>query len=121
MAYNTKIPLFRRWVLQNFPFIEQDFDALTDYQLICKVVEYLNKVIEVTNETTGQVELLTTALDHEYNRLPQDDEETQKKVQNSKAATKTLRHIFTLFKIKNITSKIVVNNTNSISIYSFVT
>ena len=62
MAYNTKIPLFRRWVLQNFPFIEQDFDALTDYQLICKVVEYLNQVIATVNETTGQVELLTNTV-----------------------------------------------------------
>lgn len=58
MAYNTKIPLFRRWVLQNFPFIEQDFDALTDYQLICKVVEYLNKVIDTTNTISEQVEYI---------------------------------------------------------------
>ena len=61
MAYNTKIPLFRRWVLQNFPFIEQDFDALTDYQLICKVVEYLNKVIDTVNAGGEQIELLTNA------------------------------------------------------------
>ena len=45
----TKIPFFRRVVLQNFPFIEKDFDALTDYEFLCKVVEYLNKVIEQTN------------------------------------------------------------------------
>lgn len=62
MAYNTKIPLFRRWVLQNFPFIEQDFDALTDYQLICKVVEYLNKVIEAVNADGEQIELLTNTV-----------------------------------------------------------
>ena len=62
MAYNTKIPLFRRWVLQNFPFIEQDFDALTDYQLICKVVEYLNKVIETVNASGEQIELLTNTV-----------------------------------------------------------
>lgn len=45
----TKIPFFRRAVLQNFPFIEKDFDALTDYELLCKVVEYLNEVIKQTN------------------------------------------------------------------------
>lgn len=45
----TKIPYFRRVVLQNFPFIEEDFDALTDYGFLCKVVEYLNKVIEQQN------------------------------------------------------------------------
>lgn len=45
----TRIPLFRRAVLQSFPFIEEDFDALTDYELLCKVVEYLNNVIEQQN------------------------------------------------------------------------
>lgn len=57
----TKIPKFRRCVLQNFPFIEQDFDALTDYQLLCKVVEYLNKVINSQNEVITITESLTAA------------------------------------------------------------
>ena len=57
----TKIPKFRRCVLQNFPFIEQDFDALTDYQLLCKVVEYLNKVITSQNEVIEVAESLTAA------------------------------------------------------------
>lgn len=80
MAY-TKIPLFRRWVLQNFPFIEQDFDALTDYQLICKVVEYLNKCIETVNASTEQIEILTNAfnqlkdyVDHYFDNLDVQDE-----------------------------------------------
>lgn len=38
------LPPFRKWILQNFPFIEDDFDAITSYQLWCKVVEYINKV-----------------------------------------------------------------------------
>lgn len=33
--------IFRNWVLQNFPFLEDDFDALTDYELFCKVFEYI--------------------------------------------------------------------------------
>lgn len=77
----TKIPLFRRWVLQNFPFIEQDFDALTDYQLICKVVEYLNAVITQTNATTEQVAVLTDAfnqlkdyVDHYFENLDVQEE-----------------------------------------------
>ena len=57
----TKIPKFRRCVLQNFPFIEQDFDALTDYQLLCKVVEYLNKVIDSQNQVIEIAEALTAA------------------------------------------------------------
>jgi len=57
----TRIPKFRRCVLQNFPFIEQDFDALTDYELLCKVVEYLNKVINSQNEVIEQTEQLVIA------------------------------------------------------------
>lgn len=52
---------FKWFVLQNFPFIEADFDAITNYQLYCKVVEYLNKVIEDTNKIGNQVENLTNA------------------------------------------------------------
>lgn len=33
--------IFRNWVLQNFPFLEDDFDALTDYELFSKVCEYI--------------------------------------------------------------------------------
>ena len=36
--------------LTNFPYIEQDFDALTDYELLCLVVKYLNDVIANQNE-----------------------------------------------------------------------
>ena len=52
----TKIPKFRRCVIQSFPFIEEDFDALTDYELLCKVVEYLNKVITSQNEVVEATE-----------------------------------------------------------------
>ena len=40
-----ELSYFKRWTLENYPFIEADFDAITDYQLYCKIVEYLNKVI----------------------------------------------------------------------------
>lgn len=59
------LPPFRGMVLQNFPFIEEDFDAITNYQLLCKVVEYLKNVIanelvieeNVTNLYNAFVEL----------------------------------------------------------------
>ena len=35
--------------LTNFPYIEEDFDALTNYELLCKVVEELNKMIDNMN------------------------------------------------------------------------
>lgn len=48
--YNYKLTPFKLFTLQNFPYIEADFDAITNYQLFCKVVEYLNQVI--ANENT---------------------------------------------------------------------
>lgn len=38
--------IFRNFVLKNFPFLEDDFDALTDYELFCKMVEYMKKSLE---------------------------------------------------------------------------
>lgn len=35
--------MIRNFVLQNFPFLEDDFDALTDYQLFCKMMGYIKK------------------------------------------------------------------------------
>lgn len=73
---DTKIPNFRRCVIQNFPFIEQDFDALTDYGLLSKIVEYLNTVINQTNTTTENMEALQNAfntlknyVDHYFDNL----------------------------------------------------
>ena len=50
---------FKLFVLENFPFIEADFDALTYYQMLCKVVGYLQDVI-TNNESLqyNQTELL---------------------------------------------------------------
>lgn len=33
--------MFRNWVFQTFPFLENQFDALTDYELFCKMMEYI--------------------------------------------------------------------------------
>lgn len=40
-----ELKYFKSWTLENFPFIEDDFDMITTYQFMCKIVEYLNKVI----------------------------------------------------------------------------
>ena len=56
---------FKGWVIENFPFIEADFDAITNYQLICKVTEYLNTVIYNQN----QVQNLSNELVDGYNNL----------------------------------------------------
>lgn len=56
-----KIYPFKWFVLENFPFIEADFDAITNWQLFCKLGEEINKIIEKINLTGEQVENLTNA------------------------------------------------------------
>lgn len=56
-----KLYPFKWFVLQNFPFIEEDFDAITNYQLYCKVVEYLNKTLENVNVIGTKLEQLVNA------------------------------------------------------------
>ena len=65
---------FKWFVLEIFPFIEADFDAITNYQLLCKVVEYLNKTIDKTNELGSQVEILVNW----FNNLDVQDEVDKK-------------------------------------------
>lgn len=52
---------FKWFILENFPFIEADFDALTNWQLFCKLGKEMNKIIDSTNLTGEQVENLTNA------------------------------------------------------------
>lgn len=52
---------FKWFVLQNFPFIEADFDAITNWQLFCKLGEEMNKIIEKVNQAGEQTENLTNA------------------------------------------------------------
>lgn len=50
---------FKLWTLQNFPFIEEDFDALTNYEMMCKIVGKLNEVVDITNEQTETFKYLS--------------------------------------------------------------
>jgi hypothetical protein len=61
---DNKLRPFRLCVLQNFPYIEEDFDALTDYALLCKIVEYLNNVINSQNIVLNNVTELNTAYEN---------------------------------------------------------
>lgn len=54
----TKLSPFKLWTLQNFPFIAEDFDALTNYELMCKIVEKINEIINLTNEQTATFKYL---------------------------------------------------------------
>lgn len=67
--YNYKLTPFKLCVLENFPFIEADFDAITNYQLLCKVVEYLNHVIDNQNTVEDNFKIMDDNLNTLYNFL----------------------------------------------------
>ena len=46
---------FKLFVKSNFPFIEATYEALDNYGLYCKIVEYLNNVIENENSVEDNV------------------------------------------------------------------
>lgn len=57
---NKMLTPFRWCMLQSFPFIEATFDAIDNYSLLCKIIEYVNKNIEKTNQLGIKVEELNT-------------------------------------------------------------
>lgn len=62
-----KLCPFKWFVLENFPFIEADFDALTNWQLFCKLGKEMNKIITSVNSSGEQVEKLTDAFNNLQN------------------------------------------------------
>lgn len=57
----NKLTPFKWFVLENFPFIEADFDALTEWQLFCKLGKEMNKIINSENTLGIQMENVTNA------------------------------------------------------------
>ena len=66
-----KLTPFKLWVLQNFPFIEEDFDALTNYEMMCKIVAKLNEVVDLTNEQTTIINQLSESFQELYDFIHQ--------------------------------------------------
>lgn len=70
---------FKGWCQENFPFIEDDFNAITDYQLMCKLKEYVVSIgndvanLEIDyNELAGQIaelEEIVNSMDGEFDDL----------------------------------------------------
>ena len=107
MANIKKLPLFCRCVIQNFPFIEEDFDALTNYELLCKVVEFLNKVITSQNEVIGVANNLQDAFQqlHDYVANYFDNLDVQDEINNKLDAMVedgTLQEIITTYIQSNV-------------------
>lgn len=60
---------FKWFILENFPFIEADFDALTEWQLFCKIGKEINKIIDSQNIVGEQAENLTNAFNELQNYI----------------------------------------------------
>ena len=72
--------IFRNWVLQNFPFLEDDFDAITDYELFCKMVEYMKKSLDKIVEYQDEINEFRTELDTYKNYF--DNLDVQEEINN---------------------------------------
>ena len=55
---------FKWYILENFPFLEDSIDVLTNYQLFCKLGEMYNKEVDSINTLGIQVEGLTDWFDN---------------------------------------------------------
>ena len=97
---------FKWFVLQNFPFIDEDFDAITNYQLFCKLGEEINKLIESMNLAGEQVEELTNFVNNYFDNLDVQEEINNKL--DEMAEDGTLEEIVTSY--LNIKSMLVFDN-----------
>ena len=100
---------FKWYVLENFPFIEADFDALTNWQLFCKLGKEINKIINSVNVSGEQVETLTTAFNNLQNYVNNyfDNLDVQEEINNK------LDEMIQDGTIANILNDLVLNPLNN--------
>lgn len=85
---------FKWFVLENFPFIEADFDALTEWQLFCKLGKEINKIIDSQNVVGTEMEKFSQAfielknyVDNYFDNLDVQDEINNKLNEMAKDGT----------------------------------
>ena len=100
---------FKWFVLENFPFLEADFDALTEWQLFCKLGKELNKIINSTNTLGTQVENLTNYVTNYFDNLDVQEEVNNKL--NEMVEDGTLASLINDELLQNINNEI--NNINN--------
>ena len=115
----NKLTPFKWFVLENFPFIEADFDALTEWQLFCKLGKEINKIINSENTLGTQMENVTNAfidlqnyVNNYFNNLDIQDEINNKL--NEMVTDGTLAKIINQEIFANLNEKIE-KNTNDIN------
>jgi len=80
----TKLKPFYLFMKGNFPFIEDTFEALDYYSLICKLGEKINEIIEANNNEDDNVKNLYDAFVNLYNYVSNyfDDLDVQENIDN---------------------------------------
>lgn len=69
-----KLTPFKMQILQTFPFIDADFDAITNYELLCKVVEYLNITVDNVNLLESDFKVLYDYVHNYFDNLDVQEE-----------------------------------------------
>lgn len=72
---SKKYPL---WCKSNFPFIEDTFEALDTYGLICKIVQYLNETKQNLNTTEDNVQNIYDFVSNYFDNLDVQNEINKK-------------------------------------------
>lgn len=116
----TNLSPFKWFVLENFPFIEADFDALTEWQLYSKIGKEINKIIDSQNIVGEQAETLTNAFNNLQNYVNNyfDNLDLQEEVNNKlneMVEDGTLENIINNEIFNDLNNK-VNNNTNNINL-----
>lgn len=100
---------FNLFMKNNFPFIENTFEALDTYGLICELVKYLNVAIENVNTTEENITLLSNAFNelNDYVSNYFDNLDVQEEINNKLdqlvydgTLTDILENLFTTLKNK---------------------
>ena len=92
---------FNLFMKNNFPFIENTFEALDTYGLLCEIVKYLNVAIENVNTTEENINILNTAFDqlNDYVSNYFDNLDVQEEIDNKldeMATTGVLQQLLTI-------------------------
>ena len=98
IVYHSNIFNYDKQFLMNLLKFNIKLD-FSDYSQVKNTQDIPNIIKFLKSPSKEQVELMTFAVDNEYNRIPEDseDDNIKKKIQESKQATKTLRYLFNLF------------------------
>lgn len=120
----NKLTPFKWFILENFPFIEADFDALTEWQLFCKLGKEMNKIINSENTLGTQMENVTNAFIDLQNYINNyfDNLDVQEEINtklNEMVEDGTLAEIINQEIFSEINQKILDNETNINEIKNF--